>query len=180
MMKTLLPLLSLLFIFGACERKIFKADYFDSVSEGKGQAPFFGKIVPEVRFGKKPACRVEIAGKEYELPDDGMVYLWAPKGEVIVDSVSCFRDHNWLPKIVFTETLPLFQNVGDGKISYFGTLKVKVRDPEDIAPGAQGPFKTQYSVVDDMEASEQILRDNFSSLSGSKVEKHLIVPTPVK
>ena len=179
-MKTLNPLFILFFLFTACSPKIYQADYFDSVGDGGGQAPFFGKIVPEVKFGKKPGCRVEIASKTYELPEDGMVYLWGPKGEVTIDSIACFRNHNWLPKVVFNEKLALFQNVGDGKLSYFGTLRVKIRDPEELAAGARAPFVTEYTVGDNMEESERVLRDNFPKFSASPVEKHLVIPTESK
>lgn len=160
--------------------KIHKADSFDSVTPANGEAPFFGKIIPEVKFGKKPGCWVQFGKKTYELPEDGMVFLWGPQGETTLDSVACFRDHNWLPKVVFHDKTPLFQNVGKGKITYFGTLKVKVRDPDESAFDAQGPLKTVYQVTDNLEEATQLLRDNFPLFNDYQVQKKLAAPTQLK
>lgn len=179
-MKTLIPALSILFLFCACERKVYKADHFDGITESQKEGAFFGRVIPEMKFGKKPGCRIEAAGKLYELPEDGMVYIWGPKGELAIDSIACYRNKNWLPKVVFFDRIPLFNNVGNGKLSYFGTLKVKIRDPEEIPAGVHGPFKTEYTVTDEIDESTQILRDNFPALNHLKVEKHLAVPTQVE
>lgn len=179
-MKTLTLLFTLSFVLISCSgKKTYKADDFEATGPGN-EAPFFGKIIPELKFGKKPGCLVEIEKKTYELPEDGMVYLWGPKGEVVIDSLACFRDHQWLPKVVFTEKVPLFQNVGGNRVSYFGTVRIHVRDPEDIPAGAHGPFKTEYKITDEMAEASKLLRDNFPDFDRKRIHKSLAVPTTLE
>lgn len=169
--------------FVACSTKVWRADDFDyQAIQGRGEA-YFGKVIPEVSFGKNPTCRIEVGAYEalpkdwstYELPMDGMVYFWGAAGRTSIHSISCYRNRNWMPKVVFTEQVPTFDNLGGGAVTYFGSLKVKIPDAEELpATRPGGPHRTLYETKDESESAWRTFNRQISDTAKLTLQKSVI------
>ena len=135
---------------------------------------YFGRVLVEVNSGKKPTCRIETGPfdaevkdwTQYELPPDGMVYLSEPAGQISIFSVSCYRNHAWMPKVVFIEKIPTFKHTASKHVTYFGTLRVKIKDAEELpSDRGKGPYHTDYKIEDD----EKNARRTFQQQNGVDV-----------
>lgn len=172
--------------FGACAQKVWKADDFDyGYAQSHGES-FFGKVIPEISFGRNPTCRIEIgaydalpkAWKTYELPMDGMVYFWGNPGPTSIHSISCYRNRAWMPKVVFTEQVPTFENIGGGAITYFGTLTVKVPDAEELpSQRPAGPHRTEYQTKDEADSAWRTFHRQITDTQSLQLRKSVIKGT---
>ena len=173
----------ILLVVASCTSKVWRADDFDyQWVQGHGES-FFGKVIADVTFGKNPTCRIEVGPYDalpedwvtYELPIDGMAYFWGSVGRTSIHSISCYRNRNWMPKVVFTDQVPTFENIGGGTVTYFGTLKVKIPDAEELSSvRPEGPNRTKYETKDESDSAWRTFNRQITDTEKLKLQKSVI------